>query len=248
MRLLAILGLVGCVQPGGVDSQSHGLVSIPAQSYTMGFLESDSALFAPHQVTLSAFMIDVTEVSQADYKTCVDQGGCQGPRPIDGYVFQGKRPVVGVTWSMADSYCRWAGKRLPTEAEWELAARGTDGRAFPWGSAAPTCSLANTAGCSVTATDVGTTTGDSPFGVHDMAGNVSEWVSDWFDSAYYGVSPVANPLGPPAPVSPLPALNPLTGYKVVRGGGFEDAPIRSFVRLEEPPTHSSFDLGFRCAL
>ena len=198
-----------------------------------------------HQVTLSGYYMDKTEVTQAEYKKCVDAGECDTPSCDWDPTGTPNRPVVCVTWSQAGEYCVWAGKRLPTEAEWEKAARGTDGRKYPWGNETATCDYAvmydGSNGCGTGSTwDVcgKSPAGDSPYGLCDMAGNVWEWVSDWWDSGYYANSPASNPTGPVS-----------GSNRVIRGGSFHSNYdyLRASIRLIYYPSGAYYALGFRCA-
>ncbi|MCX6032173.1 MAG: SUMF1/EgtB/PvdO family nonheme iron enzyme [Chloroflexi bacterium] len=165
-----------------------------------------------HPVTLDGYWIQRTEVTNAQYRRCVEAGGCKPPDDINVRYRNPQfatQPVTGVTWFQARDYAAWAGGRLPTEAEWEKACRGTDGRTYPWGNQAPTGELLN-----FRETGLGTWSavgsypkGASPYGALDMAGNVWEWTADWLDDTYYADSPKENPTGP------------ATGdFRVLRGG------------------------------
>jgi formylglycine-generating enzyme required for sulfatase activity len=199
-------------------------------------------------VALNAYAIDVTEVRQAAYQCCVAAGACTPPQYPTGCPYDPAaapdEAVVGVTWAQAAAYCAYAGGRLPTEAEWERAARGTDERLYPWGDTAPTCSLANLFLCSAGRADVGSRpSGVSPVGALDMAGNVWEWVADWFSDSYYAQSPSSDPQGP--------ADGSANGNKVIRGGSTgENDPaqwVRASKRYSFNPIVGFCGLGFRCA-
>ena len=221
------------------------MVYVPAGEFLMGSAGGDAdakdAEKPQHAVYLDAYWIDRTEVTAAQFQQCVAAGKCVTPSCAG--TRQGEHPVVCVTWQDAANYCTWAGRRLPSEAEWEKAARGTDGRKYPWGDEAPYCKWTNFYGdsksCLRTAAAVGTFPSDlSPYGVMDMAGNVEEWVSDWWDAQYYASSPGQNPKGPASGQS-----------RVKRGGSFQRpaASLRAAARYEFGPATRYHFLGFRCA-
>lgn len=176
------------------------MVLVPGGTFMMGCnaaidTECDADESPYHEVTLSAFLIDRVEVTQTAYKLCVDDGGCGLPSGGWDPMSLGPFPVTYVLRDTAWNYCAWAGKRLPTEAEWEYAARGDDGRKYPWGNSAPDCTLANGPGCGEALARSGEhPLGASPFGVLDMAGNVWEWVGDWYGA--YPSGPATDPTGP----------------------------------------------------
>ncbi len=196
-----------------------------------------------HPVNLRAYCLDRTEVTIDAYTACVRAGACT---PASATQQQGAVAVSGVDWQQAYTYCAFAGGRLPTEAEWEFAARGSDGRRFPWGNDAPqgcdrldwtpdgTTSCQGVGPSSVTAHP----SGASPFGVLDMAGNVWEWTADWYAPSYTAGA-ANNPTGPAE-----------GSARVTRGGGWNnDQPDRLRVTWREGqhPAFRDYDLGFRCA-
>ncbi len=206
-----------------------------------GALRTDESPSA--QITLSAYWIDETEVTQDAYQACMTAGACTAPAGDFAPSTLGVYPVVRVTWVQAVSYCTWRGKRLPTEAEWEKAARGTDGRTYPWGDNAPTCSLAYYADCpggTTSSAPVGSRPlGASPVGALDMAGNASEWVADWYNGSYYASAPSTDPTGPVSGTN-----------RGLRGGSWnaETTSLLTANRYAIPPTYASDNrVGFRCA-
>jgi hypothetical protein len=234
-----------CADKRCVDSRvghfcaSPGMVVIPSGPFMRGCLAMDSQCQADEQplrtITLSGFEIDQTEVIQSQYDGCVKAGMCAAPSGFSPST-RPNNPVSNATWAMASGYCKWAGKRLPTEAEWEKAARGPAGTIYPWGNGAPGCSLAQYKGCGLADTvPVGQLTGNSGYGVEDLAGNVAEWVSDNYGSNYYMNAPATDPTGPPG------------GMHIRRGGGFTSDPpaLRTSARLAGDSASPS--AGFRCA-
>ncbi|MBC8333563.1 MAG: formylglycine-generating enzyme family protein, partial [Anaerolineae bacterium] len=218
-------------------SPKDGLVMVyaPAGELEMGSEEGNSDERPVHTVYLDSFWMDQTEVTYGQYQAFVQAESYTGDKGCgDGDDYS----VACVDWHSAQAYCEWAGKRLPTEAEWEKAARGTDGRTYPWGEEI-TCNLAQYSGCSGDALPVGSLpAGASPYGALDMAGNLREWVADWYDSDYYQISPPANPEGPQTGAN-----------RVLRGGSWNgtDGYVRSANRDRGSPSYTVNDFGFRCA-
>lgn len=244
---------------GGYELQLQGgsgeMVHVPAGWFTMGRDDGMDREAPTHRVYLDAFYIDRYEVTNAEYKECVDAGACPAPDPsLPGSNTRrsyypnpdyANYPVIMVSWGDADAYCRWANKRLPTEAEWEKAA-GWDPNTeamydYPWGNSAPTPDLLNygESGFADT-TEVGSyPEGRSPTGAYDMAGNVWEWVNDWYSSDYYARSPERNPTGPASGTD-----------KIYRGGSWREsnpAMVRVTFRGHTEPENFWVALGFRCA-
>ncbi|HET9961066.1 MAG TPA: formylglycine-generating enzyme family protein [Nitrospiraceae bacterium] len=221
------------------------MVRIPAGEFLMGSDSGEQDERPAHRVYLAAFAIDRYEVTVAEFAEFM---AAQAVEPPFKWAEARKanhrdKPVAGVDWFDARDYCRWRGKRLPTEAEWEKAARGTDGRTYPWGEDRPTKAHTNAGQMKWTGYDslarVGRyERGQSPYGVHDMAGSLWEWVADWYEQTYYSSSPDVNPIGPSA--GPL---------RVLRGGAWNNdaRTIRSANRAAYAPDARRNDVGFRCA-
>ena len=221
------------------------LVHVPAGEFTMGSDNGASNEKPVHQVTLDAFWIDKTEVTVRMYSLCVQAGVCNEPISKESYTHSSyygnaefdNYPVIYVDWNMAKTYCEWVERRLPTEAEWEKAARGTDARTYPWGNDAPNNNLLNYLSAVGDTTEVGKySDGTSPYGVLDMAGNVWEWVADWYD-VYPGGDPNADSY---------------FGQKsrVLRGGSWDSSgtDARSAIRYGYFPAFAYNYIGFRCAM
>jgi serine/threonine-protein kinase len=222
------------------------MVYVPAGEYAMGSADGNSDEQPVHTVELDGFWIDETEVTNTQYRWCVEAGVCQPPITCDWgaspYDDMTKiyHPVTCVDWDGAVAYCGWVGGRLPTEAEWEYAARGPEALIYPWGDSKPSCSQAHFANCEEGALQVGELPdGASWVGALDMAGNVWEWVADWYSRSYYDGSPEGNPTGPESGEN-----------RVLRGGGwyFDDRYLRSAVRYKLPAVHRIDYVGFRCVV
>jgi len=217
------------------------LVAVPGGPFIMGHGGQDNP---EHEVNVSDFWIYQTEVTNQMYSYCVAVGKCSSPDPKDNPNF-GKteylnHPVVGVNYEQAAAYCEFVNGRLPTEAEWEKTARGPEGNIYPWGDAAPTCDLLNTADCIKKTTEITKyPQGKSYYDAVDLAGNVYEWVADWYDPTYYGESPVDDPLGPE-----------FGTRRSVRSSGFGSSFFEAEAarRSSLQPLDHRGDLGFRCVV
>ena len=230
------------------DAFGVNMVFVPAGEFIMGTSSGENNAYPAHPVDVEAYYIDKFEVSNSNFDKCVKEGVCDLPRSLsseganakpnyyDGY---GSYPVIWVSWNDAITYCEWRGGRLPTEAEWEKAARGDDARTYPWGEELGTeCVEANywkMVGCGGPR-ERGTTLGTSPYGAYEMAGNVWEWVQD--DILLY-------PGGRTGSIK-----SSEIGNKVLRGGSWNDSDkkITTTYRFSAPPTSDENDIGFRCVI
>ncbi len=256
------------VQTSPIDGAE--MVYVPAGAFLMGSPEDDPYAYQnempQHEVYLDAFWIDRTEVTNAQYAACVADGACQPPQAFGMQKLNSMTrpsyygnpefdlyPVVYVTWQAANAYCEWAGKRLPSEAEWEKAARGTDGRRFPWGNENVNSELANLAdsrtdydwsiryiddGYEDTSPVGNFPLGASPYGAVDMAGNVWEWVMDGYSVDAYKSA-----------ASQVPVVTD-EQFRVLRGGCWQSSNwgIRSAIRSRVAPDTAYSYIGFRCVI
>lgn len=241
------------------------MIKIPAGEFKMGDNKGPRNERPEHMVWVDTYFIDQYEITMERYQKFLDETNHDFP-PLwdDGAAFEeaADRPAVGMAWGSAKAYCEWVGMRLPTEAEWEKAARGTDGRRYPWGHMQPFVDIARynlgttgwvgyaitlapvTSGVTGMSIRHGLKEGTkSPYGLYHMAGNASEWVVDWYDRNYYEKSPKRNPQGPG------------TGEKkIYRGGSWEDPPkrLRVTTRASAEPNFpvdaNDLTIGFRCAM
>jgi formylglycine-generating enzyme required for sulfatase activity len=239
-------------QAGDVRTVTRGDVQVeqvfvPAGSFMMGSEDGEENELPVHEVTLNGFWLDRTEVTNAQYAACVVDGVCSPPDDSSsgtrdsyyGNPAYANHPVIYVSWEGAAAFAAWAGGRLPTEAEWEYAARGPEAPTWPWGDEPPTCELLNYLGCVGDTSEAGSYPGGASWiEALDMAGNVWEWVNDRYDGDYYANSPTVNPPGPDA-----------GDLRVVRGGSWlnDDQGTRAAYRTTTTRTAGTDLIGFRVA-
>jgi formylglycine-generating enzyme required for sulfatase activity len=242
-------------------SDEHGvpMALVPAGPFEMGSYEGDEDEQPVHTVMLDHFYIDQFEVTNGQYAICVDAGVCDPTTDTTAFESSYTRknyygnpdyldfPVIYANWYEAKEYCEWRGARLPTEAEWEKAARGgLIGKNYPWGNESPLCEVGAKNGAKFDDDDVCNDTDTAQvgsyshngYGLYDMAGNVWEWVSDFYDADYYANSPGDNPSGPEN-----------GNYPVVRGGSWDSQMdhLRVSDRRFNDPKSGALSSGFRCA-
>ena len=243
--LLLLLGAAACL-PAEIGSSfnnpftSNDLALVPAGWFLMGENDQRPSNTPQRRVYLDAYYIQLTEVTRAEFAELIEEAGYE----IQGWGFDtlaqdGDLPVTNTLWKDADAYCSWLGMRLPSEAEWEKAARGEDGRRYPWGDQWDK-TKANTLESGIGGTlPVGSyPLGTSPYGLMDMTGNAAEWVADYYDRDYYTYAPERNPRGP------VQVLD-----HVLRGGSFDDPADwgTTYFRNSSHSAQSNPRAGFRCA-
>lgn len=248
------------------SAQSAPMTTIPAGPFLLGTKRTDGAPYGlwtqfddtelpQNHVWLDAYEMDRDEVSLGEYLAFLQRRKEQPSEELKRLIWHlitvhaisdqtlARWPALYVTWEEARNYCIAGGKRLPTEAEWEKAARGSDGNLFPWGADAPDNRRAmfgqhHVHEIPIVAVVDSLQEGASPYGLHHMAGNAAEWVQDWFGSDYYAYMPPRNPVGPPS-----------GRYKSLRGGSWKSKALmlRTATRSGAPPDQRSATIGFRCA-
>ena len=243
------------------------MVYVPEGEFKMGFEGGAEHEGPEHFVYLDAYWVDRTEVTNSMFLQFLNEIGNQSEAGVEWLDAQNKyvqiynvgdewlvvngyelHPVIEVNWYGARAYCDWAGRKLPTEAMWEKAARGADGRTYPWGERID-CGLAQYGDCGGGTVPVGSyPNGASPYGTLDMTGNVNEWVADLYDIYYYSNSPYENPQGPSIGYYVVPWKSPLKDYHVLRGGAYGSVGwgLQAAARGGASPEGSYPGVGFRC--
>ncbi len=230
------------------------MACIPGGEFTRGRNDGKPREAPEMRLHIDTFWMDITEVTVEAYRACVRAGACRRAGPRYKGFSQKTQPILGVRWFDARDYCQWKGKRLPTEAEWEKAARGPDGERYPWGNDKPSCKrtvykAAATNGCGRGTTWPVMSKPVGRYGLYDMAGNAWEWVADWYAPDYRACGPGCNG---PNPKGPCDGATECPGHhtKVVRGGSwwwnwqYVSSSWRRYHRPENRPFHH---FGFRCA-
>ena len=223
----------------------EGMVLVPAGEFLMGAEDGLPDARPMHRVYLSSYWFDKYEVTNAQYRQCVEGGGCSPPKDRQAFddPQRAEHPVTSITWTQGRDYCQWRGKRLPTEAEWEKAARGTDGRRYPWGNSGEVVKIraknaelkAGNNGTEPVGRQPATV---SPYNAFDLIGSVSEWVKDWYAEDFYQTSTARDPQGPVR-----------GSFRVLRGGEWSEKPpdLRASYRGWDEVTYWGPMLGVRCA-
>ncbi|MFT5686000.1 MAG: sulfatase activating formylglycine-generating enzyme [Myxococcota bacterium] len=237
---------------GTVDCLS-GRCTVPEGPFWMGEASPESPdRCPPRPVTLSSFTVDQHEVTVGEYAACTATGSCSA-QPVCESGEGADIPVTCVTWQDAVDYCGWAGGRLPTEAEWEKAARDEQGARWAWGGQPPTCNHANfrfvTTYCHLSLIPVGSYTQTSAYGLSDTAGNAWEWTADHYDAGYYALAPDTDPPGPESCRLTVDGEPETCRYRVIRGGAFNtpESVIPGSARSLAAPDITDPNIGFRCA-
>ena len=239
------------VSASGDEGDNPEMVYFPEGEFEMGSREGTGKKneHPKHKVYLNAFYLDKFEVTFSDFEAYLESNLSKHPT-ITGWIDRKARPdmlnkpIFGLQWKRCRNYCAWRGKRIPTEAEWERAAKGTEDREYPWGNEEPDNTRANFGNCCFVQkgkvlTIIGSyKKGFTPDGIADLGGNVAEWVSDWYDKKYYEKSPYKNPQGPEK-----------GKYHVIRGGAWNSLPmsLRTSSRYGDSDAKDYYGIGCRCA-